>query len=95
MVTIAFFRSCSPPSIFFVSPASTTVDSRRGRARDRRRPASPAFGPFDEHAEIVGRACAGLAEVAILLQPASALQQFLRRGLILPEVGIRDALFYG
>ena len=39
MVTMALLRSCSPPSIFLISPVSTPAANRRGRGRSRlRRP---------------------------------------------------------
>jgi hypothetical protein len=52
------------------------------------------FRPLDENGQIVGATAERFAEIAILFQAAPALQEFLRRGLILPEVRIRDAFFY-
>ena len=49
----------------------------------------PAFGPFDEDGEILGAALQRVAQVAILFEPAAALQQFLRARLVLPEVRMR------
>jgi hypothetical protein len=51
------------------------------------------FCPLDQDREIVGAALQPLAEIAILFEPATALQQLLRRRLILPEVRIGDARF--
>jgi hypothetical protein len=53
-----------------------------------------AFGPFDEDAQVVGARAQRLAEVAVLFETAASLQQLLRGRLILPEVGVRNALFY-
>jgi hypothetical protein len=53
-----------------------------------------AFGPFREHTQIFRTAPQRLAQIAILFEPAAALQQLLRRGLVLPEVGFGDAPFY-
>src|SRR6185503_5498750 len=50
-----------------------------------------SLGPFDEHAEIVGAGLQRVAERELLVEPAAALQQLLRLGLILPEVGLGDA----
>jgi hypothetical protein len=52
------------------------------------------FRPFNKDGKVVGSSSQRLAEVAVFLQPASTLKQFLRRRLILPEIRIRDALFY-
>jgi hypothetical protein len=46
------------------------------------------FRPFDEHGKVVGPSPQRLAEVAVLLQPSSALKEFLRGPLILPEIRI-------
>ena len=42
---------------------------------------------IDEHAEIVGPLSEGRGELAVLFEPAAALQHALRLGLIFPEVG--------
>ena len=55
----------------------------------------PGLGPFGENGEIFEALAQRLAEVAILFEAAAALQQLLRRGLVLPEVRRRDALFDG
>jgi len=52
------------------------------------------FGPLDEDGEVVSPSFQGCAEIAVLLQAPAALEQFLRRPLVLPEVRIRYALFY-
>jgi hypothetical protein len=54
----------------------------------------PRFGPFGEDGEIVSPPAQRVAELAIVLEPAPPLQQLLRRRLVLPEVRLRDALFY-
>jgi hypothetical protein len=43
--------------------------------------------------EVVEPALEGVAQLHVLLEPAAALQQFLRVRLILPEVRSGDALF--
>ena len=93
IVTIAFLRSCSPPSIFLVSPASTCVDELVEGAAEIVGDRLARFGPLDEHVEIVEPASERRAQLAILLEPAAALQQLLRAGLILPEVRSGDAFF--
>jgi hypothetical protein len=44
------------------------------------------LGPLDEDGEVVALFLEGQDEIAILLEPAAALQDFLRFGLIFPEV---------
>jgi hypothetical protein len=51
------------------------------------------FRPFDKHGEIVALLLEREHEIAILLQATAALQNFLRFGLILPEIGSRGARF--
>jgi hypothetical protein len=43
--------------------------------------------------EVVEPALEGVTQLHVLLEPAAALQQFLRVRLILPEVRSGDALF--
>jgi hypothetical protein len=50
--------------------------------------------PLHEHGEIVGATPKRVAEVLIVLEPSAALQEFLRGGLIFPEVGSGDPLLY-
>jgi hypothetical protein len=50
--------------------------------------------PLDQDGKVVGSASQRLAEVAILFEPSSALQQLLGGRLILPEIRLRDAFFY-
>ena len=45
------------------------------------------LGPLDEHGEIVALLLERRDELAILLEPAAALQHLLRFGLVLPEIG--------
>jgi hypothetical protein len=52
------------------------------------------FRPFDEDGEIVDLRAQRLAQRAIFVEPAAALQQLLRGLLVLPEVRIGDSLFY-
>jgi hypothetical protein len=54
----------------------------------------PRLCPFDEDVQIVESLAERDAQLAILLEPAAALQQLLRAGLILPEIGSGDALLY-
>ena len=51
------------------------------------------LGPFDEHREVVAALLERQHQVAILLEPAAALQDFLRFDLVLPEVGRGGARF--
>ena len=53
----------------------------------------PAFGPFDEHAQIGAAARERITQLDVFAQAAAALQGFLRLGLVLPEVGGGDAGF--
>src|SRR5688572_33248344 len=50
--------------------------------------------PLDEHGEILAALAQRFAQIAVFLDPAAALQQLLRRGLILPEIGSGDPLLY-
>jgi hypothetical protein len=45
------------------------------------------FRPFDEDGQIVVFLAERQREIAVLLQPATALQDLLRFGLVLPEIG--------
>jgi len=45
------------------------------------------FRPFDQYREIVGALPQRHHQIAILLEPLAALQDLLRLGLVLPEVG--------
>ena len=51
------------------------------------------LNPLDEHVEIVELALQRVAELHVLLEPAAALEHFLRVGLILPEIRSGDAFF--
>jgi hypothetical protein len=51
------------------------------------------LAPFDEHGEVVDARLERVAEIAILFQAAPALEQLLRRFLVLPEVGFAYARF--
>jgi hypothetical protein len=51
------------------------------------------LGPFDENREVVDTPPQRVAEVAIVLESPAALKEFLRGGLILPEVGIGYSRF--
>jgi hypothetical protein len=54
----------------------------------------PGLRPFEQHRQVLDTASQRLAEVAILFEPAPALLRLLRGGLVLPEVGGADPLFY-
>ena len=92
---MAFLRSCSPPSIFLVSPASTCAE-RSSSARPRSSATgSPASPHSTSTVEVLEPLAQRFAEIAILFEAAPALQQLLRRRLVLPEVRGTDALFDG
>jgi hypothetical protein len=50
-------------------------------------------GPLHEHGEIFDAALERVTEIEVVLEPAAALEQLLRRLLVFPEVGFRYALF--
>jgi hypothetical protein len=50
--------------------------------------------PFDEDGEVVGARFQRLTEIAVLFEPAPALQELLRGLLVLPEIRVADAFFY-
>ena len=54
----------------------------------------PGPGPLREHGQVVDPRAQRLAQGAIVLEPPPSLEQRLRRFLILPEIRLRDALFY-
>ena len=63
MVTMALARSCSPPSIFLVSAASTSgCELVERRAAKSAATSSPAVRPLDQHAEIVDAAPQRIAQ---------------------------------
>jgi hypothetical protein len=49
------------------------------------------LGPLDEDAEVVGATLQGLTGGQLFVEAATALQQLLRLGGILPEIGVGDA----
>jgi hypothetical protein len=51
-------------------------------------------GPFDEHAEVFGAFAEVGDQLDFLFNPAAALEDFLRVGLVVPEIGRRGARFY-
>jgi hypothetical protein len=53
-----------------------------------------SLGPLDEDVEVVELALQRVAELDVFLEPATALQQLLRVGLVFPEVRSGDALLY-
>jgi len=57
------------------------------RLRELRVDGLPGLRPLDEDAQVVALLLQRRDEIAILLEPAAALQDFLRLGLVLPEVG--------
>ena len=87
MVTIAFLRSCSPPSIFLISPACTSWSSASSACANSASTGFARLGPLDEHREVVALLLERHDEIAVLLEPAAALQDFLRFGLVFPEIG--------
>ena len=52
------------------------------------------FRPLDEHLQVLAAASQRLAESAVLLEAAAALQQLLGACLIFPEIRRGDAFFY-
>ena len=90
MVTMAFLQSCSPPSIFLISPASTSCSSAPSPAVNSSSTDSyPTLRPLDEHREIVALLPERQNQIAILLEPPAALVDFLRAGLIFfQEIGL-------
>jgi hypothetical protein len=48
--------------------------------------------PLDQHGEIVDPRLQRIAQPGVVFEPAAALQQLLRRSLILPEIRVRDPL---
>jgi hypothetical protein len=50
--------------------------------------------PLDQDGEIVHAALERVAQLGVVFEPAPALQQLLRRGLVLPEIRLRDLLLY-
>ena len=88
MVTMALARSCSPPSIFLISAASTSCFERRRAPRCR---SAATSSPASAHSSSTARSSIGgsasRAASRSSLEPAAALQDLLRFGLVLPEVG--------
>jgi hypothetical protein len=64
------------------------------RAREILSDRLPRFGPFREDVQVVDSLIERRRQLAILLEPPAALEQFLSGRLILPEVRSRQALFY-
>jgi len=54
----------------------------------------PRLGPFDEHREVVVLLLERDNQIAILLEPAAALLDLLRFGLVFPEIRGGRAGFY-
>src|SRR6185295_13343797 len=70
MATIAFRRSCTPPSIFLIERVERLTEfAVHGFAGLR---------PFDQYREVVALLPKRFDQVAILLQPFPALEDFLR-----------------
>jgi hypothetical protein len=59
------------------------------------------LGPLEQHLQVLAALLQRLREIAILFETAPALQDLLRFGLVLPEIGRRGAcletmeLFFG
>jgi hypothetical protein len=54
----------------------------------------PCCHPFDQHLQIVKLALERVTQLDVFLQPAAALLDLLRVGLVLPEVGGGGELLY-
>jgi hypothetical protein len=52
------------------------------------------LGPLDQNREVVRTPLQGVAEGQLFFEAPPALQQLLRFGLVLPEVGLGDASLY-
>jgi hypothetical protein len=52
-----------------------------------------AFGPFEQHADVVELLGEAVAKLEVFRQPALALQRLLRLGLVVPEIRGGDFLF--
>ena len=61
-------------------------------AREIRKHVFARGGPFDQHGQILFTRAQAVDEIALLLEPAAALEHFLRLGLVLPEIGGSGAL---
>jgi len=57
------------------------------RLRELRVDRLPRARPLDEHAEVVAALSQRHNQIAILLEPSTALQDFLGFGLVFPEIG--------
>ena len=90
---IALRASCSPPSIFLTSPASTSRCSSSSPLGELGFDGFALLQPVGEHLEVVGATAQRGDEGDVLLEPPPALHHPLRLGLVLPEVGLADARF--
>ena len=70
-----------------ISPACTSWSKRLEGLRELGVDRFAGLGPLDEHGEVVALLLQRHDQVAILLEPPAALQDFLRFGLVLPEIG--------
>ena len=69
-----------------ISPACTSCVERLEAGRELGVHRLARFGPFDEDGEVVVLLLERENEIAVLLEPAAALLDLLRFGLILPEI---------
>src|SRR5712691_11870629 len=51
-------------------------------------------GPLDEHTKVLGAFRKSGHELDFFFDPSAALEDFLRLGLVVPEIGSRRAGFY-
>ena len=93
MVTMALRKSCSPPSIFLISPACTSFVQLVEPAAQLFANLLALLGPLHEHGQVAHAALQRGAQLDVLLETAAPLQDLLGLGLILPEVGGRRARF--
>jgi hypothetical protein len=54
----------------------------------------PRLGPLDQHPHVVGVLTQRLAELPVFFETAAALEDLLRVGLVVPEVGGGRQCFY-
>ena len=97
MLTIAFLRSCSPPSIFLDVSIGSGVSDDPLRGLDLgvqvvKRLVQVVIdhftlrGPVDQHRKVLTAPPERIEERAVILEPATALEHALCGGLVFPEV---------
>ena len=75
---MAFLPSCSPPSIFLTSPASTLAARSSRPAREVVLHRFTLPDPVAEDAEVLRLPPQRFREIAVVLQPAAVPRDFLR-----------------